>query len=385
MRYLLSNVILLTSRSSSSAIFERDIEPIVSPSPPSAHHHQFNPHRIPRSKGTEQLEQSVPSVLDSAATILAGVGKDEVAVVSPAASLHDLVERSSGFASPIGSLRSRSPSPSRVGTSSPRGDLLLTIPVSPQATSFIASPASILGLQNMGSPPFATHLVPTHSQPSAKSAFVPTTPAAPLPSLTDTNVPDTPTTYTNQIYPIIDSTSSSPQSSPKTTTVEQHPSGQLHPLFVPANVMSPMTSPSSLSSHPPSPVHLPKKRLSFISYNDLLSSTPTTTQPLSSLTTGASAADPPPHIPSVSGLNIASAVYSSACTSPASRAPSLRGYSLGAVGIGPTGGLTHPGKRDSITMLDNLGGEWEREGMGKGLEERLDTVSPTAMPIGGKA
>jgi hypothetical protein len=87
----------------------------------------------------------------------------------------------------------------------------------------------------------------------------------------------------------------------------------------------------------------------------------------------------------VSGLNIASAVYSSACTSPASRAPSLRGYSLGAVGIGPTGGLTHPGKRDSITMLDNLGGEWEREGMGKGLEERLDTVSPTAMPIGGKA
>jgi hypothetical protein len=51
------------------------------------------------------------------------------------------------------------------------------------------------------------------------------------------------------------------------------------------------------------------------------------------------------------------------------------------------GGLTHPGKRDSIALLDNMGGEWEREGLGKGLEERLDAlVSGTSvMPIGGKA
>ena len=40
----------------------------------------------------------------------------------------------------------------------------------------------------------------------------------------------------------------------------------------------------------------------------------------------------------------------------------------------PTGGITHPGKRDSIAMLDNVGGEWEKEGLGRGLEERLDAL-----------
>lgn len=125
-----------------------------------------------------------------------------------------------------------------------------------------------------------------------------------------------------------------------------------------------------------------------MSYSDLLTSTPTTTQPLSSLTTCATVAEPPPHIPSVSGLNIASAVYASGSIHAGSRAPSLRSLPLGAVSIGPTGGLTHPGKRDSIALLDNMGGEWEREGLGKGLDERLDALvlsgSP-AMSVGGKA
>lgn len=119
-----------------------------------------------------------------------------------------------------------------------------------------------------------------------------------------------------------------------------------------------------------------------MSYGDLLSSTPTTTQTLSSLTTSASAADPPPHIPGVSGLSIVSAVYSSGCTSPASRAPSVRNC------LGPIGGLTHPGKRDSIALLDNMGGEWEREGLGKGLDECLDalvlSVAPATISVGGK-
>jgi len=57
----------LTSVHSSSAIFECDIEPIsCSPS-----YHLPNPRRTPRSRQTKQLDQSVPSVLDSAAAILA--------------------------------------------------------------------------------------------------------------------------------------------------------------------------------------------------------------------------------------------------------------------------------------------------------------------------
>ena len=377
----------MPSRSSSSAIFERDIEPIVSSSPPPAHHHQPNPHRIPRAKTTEQLEQSVPSVLDSAATILIGMGKDdEVAVVSPAASILEVFERSSGFASPIGSLRSRSPSPvgSKVGAVSPRSEILLSIPMSPQATSVVPSPASILGLQNMGSPPL-TQLPPPLLQPSARpKPFVQTTVALSNPPDTDTPTSLSNANPTLVNHPVAISRSSSRQSSPRTTTLEQFPAfippGQLP--FTHSNALSP----SSIASHPSSPAHFPKKRLSFISYNDLLSSAPTTTQPLSSLTTCASAADPPPHIPSVSGLNVVSAVYSSGRASPASRAPSLRSFPLGAAGIGPTGGLTHPGKRDSIALLDNLGGEWEREGLGKGLEERLDAlVLSGPLPIGGKA
>ncbi|KAF6755516.1 hypothetical protein DFP72DRAFT_895959 [Ephemerocybe angulata] len=134
---------------------------------------------------------------------------------------------------------------------------------------------------------------------------------------------------------------------------------------------SQIASPSS----PPSLSHGPTKRLSFMSYSDLLTSTPASTHTLSSLTTSASTIEPPPHIPSVSGLNLVSSV--------ASASPSLRGFS------------TSPGKRDSVALLDNVGGEWEREGLGKSLEERLESETvggslrgvPGVVPdvVGGKA
>lgn len=98
--------------------------------------------------------------------------------------------------------------------------------------------------------------------------------------------------------------------------------------------------------------------------------------------------EPPPHIPSVSGLNLASAaqlgLLNAANSSPgaahgapgsvkggmtSSAATSLRGFVMG-----PMGGITHAGKRDSIAMLDDVGGEWEREGLGRGLEERLEAL-----------
>ena len=45
--------------------------------------------------------------------------------------------------------------------------------------------------------------------------------------------------------------------------------------------------------------------------------------------------------------------------------------------------MTHAGKRDSIAMLDNVGGEWEKQGLGKGLEERLEAL--VIPPSGGVA
>lgn len=373
---------MLPSLSSSSAIFERDIEPIVCPSPPNAHYHQPNPHRIPRAKGTEHLEQSVPSVLDSAAAILTHMGNEdvtnEVAVVSPAGSILEVVERSSGFASPIGSLRSRSPSPvgSRVGqVTSAKGEILLTIPVSAQAPQVISFPTSILGLHNIGTPSLSP---PPSTTISPQRPTIHTSPSVANTSDSSGGIKNiggdvsilTPTVMTpsSVYFSASDSVMSSRQPSPKTTTLEHPPNVNCSTNLSPP---SQMTSPS-VSSQPPSPIHHPKKRLSFMSYSDILASTPSTTLPLSSLTTCASSADPPPHIPSVSGLNVVNAVSGS--TNGASRAPSLRGFPLGTISIGPIGGLTHPGKRDGIALLDNLGGEWEREGLGKGLEERLDAL-----------
>ena len=49
-------------------------------------------------------------------------------------------------------------------------------------------------------------------------------------------------------------------------------------------------------------MHAAKERLSFISYSDLLSSTPTSTLPFRSLATSALTSELPPHIPNVNRL-----------------------------------------------------------------------------------
>ncbi|KAJ7633499.1 hypothetical protein DFH06DRAFT_1303530 [Mycena polygramma] len=254
--------------SSSSAIFERDIEPIgLSPAVPGA---KKDPHRIARSKNTEALDQSVPSVLDSAASILTSMTAedgDSIAVTAPAPPMdQSLRSRSSGFASPIGSFRSRSPSPSPRAAGN-RNSLLLSIPP-PQPPHAAGSPA-------------------------------------PAPA---------------------------PGSSPPTTARQ----------FEPAT-----PGPSQAN-----------KRLSFVSYADLLSSTPTATQPLSALTSPATS---PAHIPGVAdgvaGTGAGSAYGGSG-------APSLRNFAFGP---------------EEDRLMDDVGGEWEREGLGKGLEERLEALQGFGM------
>ncbi|KAF7964361.1 hypothetical protein HWV62_9531, partial [Athelia sp. TMB] len=180
------------------------------------------------------------------------------------------------------------------------------------------------------------------------------------------------------------STAGSGGSSPTTTTMEHPPSsfplqGTSHTQHAPAmQSRSPSFPPVPFStSHPPSPMGSPNlslmtpgglntttsNRLSFIAYSDLLASTPTTLQPLSSLTSSASSADPPPHIPSVSGLTQASQHYTP------SHSP-LKGSSL----LRASGVIEgHPGG-EAETGLDDIGGEWEREGFGGGLEERLEAL-----------
>ncbi|KAF8836509.1 hypothetical protein BDN67DRAFT_983890 [Paxillus ammoniavirescens] len=350
-----------SAHSSSSAIFERDIEPIGPPSPPSSHH--SNPHRIPRSKATEQLEQSVPSVLDSAASILASTSpmdEDHIAVVTPARDRDR--QFMSGFASPIGSLRSRSPSPT--STRSPmahRTSLLLSVPGSSSPPAPI--PAPLLSTSPNKDKEAQARLIiqtsPAVIYPAAGTATAAKKLGRSSPSI---NTP------TSAYYSTLSSAGSSPNTTvlelpPATTLVPQpqfQPLQQLqnqipqHPLPIsPSSTYtgSPYAHPLNLS-HPPSPTHGASKRLSFMSYSDLLASTPASMVPLSSFTTCASS-EPPPHIPGVTGFG----------------------------NLHSSGGSIHGRDRDSIALLDDVGGEWEREGMGRGLEERLEAL----MTVPGRA
>ncbi|KAL4063883.1 hypothetical protein V8B97DRAFT_2020629 [Scleroderma yunnanense] len=394
-----------SAHSSSSAIFERDIEPLGTPSPPT-HTHPPNPHRIPRSKTTEQLEQSVPSVLDTAAAILTSASpmeEDQITVVTPA--YERAVRPGSGFASPIGSLRSRSPSPTgttgigvRASNSAlPRTSLLLSVPsspsVQPQPLPFpILNPSTSpkdIQPQRLTIQTHPTTLSPSVSSPQDAGAQTRASPSISTPTsvyystVSSNDESPTTTTLEHPSAPIPTQTSQSQshlQSSPQTqlplapasilptnrtpitsilTPSSHAPAFTGSPYTAPAALAgSPCTYPTTLS-HPPSPTPA-QKRLSFISYTDLLASTPAATVPLSSLT-NCSAADPPPHIPRVSGIT----QYS---------CPSRERGSAGGAERGRGERSAGGADRDSVMLLDDLGGEWAREGLGSGLEERLEAL-----------
>ena len=313
----LSHYLTLThSHSSSSAIFERDIEPIT-PSPP----HPSHPHRTPRGKATDQLDHAVPTVLDSAATVLSSPTDDQViAIVAPASS--DMVSLS-GFSS---RLSSRSPSPTHgranigfMNLPSPSPSIALPLPAYPvvHATS------------------------PKHS--------VQTPPPGPSADPTGDLSPTPTTNYFGGS--ITQEGGTDVQPTPMTVP---HPD----PVVSTAHRSSPPVMPVSplALSHPPSP-HVATKRLSFMSYTDLLTSAPSSTLPLSTLTSSATVSDPPPHLLSVLGIPQHVSVGS------ASASPRTSFYGDKDVREG----------RECL-FTDDVGGEWEREGLGQGLEERLESL-----------
>jgi len=277
---------------------------------------------------TEQLEHSVPSVLDSAVAILAAPDSqdddlDSISIVAPA--LPDAGYQS-GFTSPISRMSSRSPSPTGMGN---RRSLLLS--ASPLQTT---SPLQ-------GSPPFRPTIQANNAPP------------APLPPISATPT----SAYYSASSTAAASEAGSEASSPTTATHHEHP---LHALPGP---QATITIPNNALPHPPSPKNA-TKRLSFLSYMDLLSSTPASTLPLSSLTSSAVASDPPPHLPSVIGFPQAQYAASS---------------SAGSFHASPASILD----RDAaVGILDDVGGEWEREGLGRGLEERLEALNTVTVAPG---
>jgi len=305
------------SHSSSSAIFERDIEPIT-PSPP----HPSHPHRTPRGKATEQLDHAVPTVLDSAATVLSFPSDDQViaVVASTTSELASLSGLSSG-------LSSRSPSPTRgkanvpfVNLPSPSPSLTLPLPAHPSVHA------------------------------AAQPKFIVQTPPA-GPNVDATAVPSPTPTASYFAGSVTQTVSTDAQTTPMTAAPPD-------PIASISQRSSPLVGPVSplALSHPPSP-HTSTKRLSFISYTDMLTSAPSSTLPLSTLTTSANISDPPPHLLSVLGIP--------------------QHVSGGSAGASPR--TSFYGDKDvregrECLFIDATGGEWEREGLGQGLEERLESL-----------
>ncbi|KAF8120905.1 hypothetical protein EV363DRAFT_1367189 [Boletus edulis] len=275
--------------------------------------------------------------------------EDHIAVVTPARERDRDRGFRSGFASPIGSLRSRSPSPtSGKSPARHRSSLLLSVPGS-------SSPSAPIALPLLSSSPTK------ESQGRLTIQTVPAVPSLPVGTATTVKKAGKSSTSINTPTSAYYSTLSSAESSPS-TTVEPLPPPTASPVRTnlqptqPTSQASLALSPSSTYtvspfiyplnlSHPPSPTHAASKRLSFMSYSDLLASTPVSLVPLSSFTTCASS-ETPPHIPSVTG-------FAHSQSRP---------------------GSIHGKDRDSIALLDDIGGEWEREGLGKGLEERLEAL-----------
>ncbi|KAF8573463.1 hypothetical protein K439DRAFT_1625061 [Ramaria rubella] len=353
-------------RSSSSAIFERDIEPLLSALPqasthhPHHHHHLPNPHRTPRSKATEYIEQSVPSVLAEAATALADApDTSNISVIAPASVATPL-----SF-SPVRS-RSGSPSPSPTrriatlpgaGSGGGGGGGNASPPASPRSVHLHPVHRLSTGPLPPGAFPISTDTTPFVQSESPATATVPL-PPSPLPSTS---------------LPLLTAEPSTPPA--PTTTPSTPPSPSPRPL--PRHA----TNPSAAS-----------KRLSFISYSDLLASTPLTALPLSTLTSPPSAL-PPPHLPAVNAAATASVSSPVVSSAPSQGAPSrpLSTYSIGtsagvggfggSLGLGMSGGGGRGGGLGeeqgggvARRLQDDVGGEWEREGFGKGLEERLEEV-----------
>ncbi|KAI4520682.1 hypothetical protein K525DRAFT_225238 [Schizophyllum commune Loenen D] len=358
--------------SAESNIFERDIEAPVTLHPP-AHHHQsshsspassppgvaspscpqHNPHLIPRAHNT--LEHSVPSVLDSAATVLTELSPrevEEISVVTPSVHAPSPQSRGAsprmsmlGIGSPPGTVRSGYTSPAAATSRSPspalgREGLMLNIPQQPP---LIREDSGI-----------------TRSSPTT-SAYL--------------------------------STASSPSVSPRSThaDLEGDAAHQGHireetvttrdrGATIRGGEKPRQASTSTTASAASAASHTINKRLSFISYSDLLASTPASTLPLSALTSNLTSAD-------VEGLEAqgASPGGSPLLGGSASWGAGSTSGSLGAGSAAGSRAASLRGNRDSTYLPSlelSLNGiaaaaaaspspEWEREGLGRGLEERL--------------
>ncbi|KAF8342994.1 uncharacterized protein EI90DRAFT_817561 [Cantharellus anzutake] len=214
--------------SSSSAIFERDIEPVSFHAPAPKH----DPHLVSRAQLHESTEASVPAVLTSAMTALSmspsppppvsldtsqssaskrhSSYEEEISVITPAVNGSPTGIMLSGIATPKSISRSPSPpsgaghSPSqrpsmleKISTNAPPPALstpLIPTPISPTGSpDFVVSQSQKVGKEGNISPPGTAFLL-APSSVSAPTTAVPPVKGVELPASPRQETPNTPST-----------------------------------------------------------------------------------------------------------------------------------------------------------------------------------------------
>ncbi|KAG8990143.1 hypothetical protein FRB93_003309 [Tulasnella sp. JGI-2019a] len=454
--------------SSSSAIFERDIEvPPKNALGVSPNHHaqaSKDPHHTARAIAHEPLENAVPSVLTAAVAALGeyegcpkdgkdakrGASHDEISVIAPVPQSpnHWPTSASASTASKYGMSRSPSPhtlplplpgtasassgastpgsSPSRIGTRQPtnlaqriaEANIATASPPSPTipgafpsfgaaaptALSMSLTPATDPGhtphvtdsnVASRGSTPGVIGIVPPtpNANSFSFSAFhgdVATAGASSPPSAVASPLVLTPPPLT------VGTRSTGSQSARTSRPTSLYEELSLSPLVVTSVVDEPLEVPADVepialsgNGHlhsPPSPQivahtlrdptgstnNAASKRLSFISYNDLLNSTPISSYPLSNLT---SPNAEPTHQIEVSVGN-GRKLGSRQSTINTRASPTAEVFASGFLGAADGGEVPAAGVAGVHNHSHDLkgGGEWERGGFGTGLEERLEAA-----------
>ncbi|WVW82157.1 hypothetical protein I302_104163 [Kwoniella bestiolae CBS 10118] len=375
--------------SSGSAIFERDIEfpPVASlslnPNPTHQQQHHTLNHKSSRlshlSHGSA-LDHTVPAVLDDAVEALTAGGADGLSrgfegleIEAPAPSTIGVGagmarQPSSGLPRKISSgpqsgnnIHSRSPSPISIASK----------------TSSIASPAT--------SPPILGQLntqqqggLPGHGQsqlsPTAgEQGFPGTVPRPAMPQRISTG-PQVPGGWAFGGGSSAGATSL-PAQAESAVAADDRTSSPTSDS--PNNAFQTLT-PTSLPSHI-SP-NKNKHRISYLSYNDLLLSVPTKVTSLEDITSGNLSPDHLPgtvspsmstRSPTMSPHNPLSGDLSPITTTGPGATPPPQGKQ-----VQPKSSFDGHSQRPGA--LGGLGfgeGEWEREGLGKGLEQRLEEVA----------
>ncbi|KIR36930.1 hypothetical protein I352_00242 [Cryptococcus deuterogattii MMRL2647] len=371
--------------SSGSAIFERDIEhpPMASLSlnpNPSHQSHPLNhrPSRLLHLPHGSNLDYTVPAVLDDAVEALTlgdatSRGFEGLEIEAPAPSGTDMARQSSsGLPSSGRKVTAGTPA---VFSSPSRSSSPISID---SLTSSMTSPTQ--------SPPILSQLSPPPSLTGlAAQNGVPASPTSPTVSKTQVTASVPRPTAPRRI-------STGPQlpggwvSNESEKTQEESTSAAVP---APAAVSHP-GPPSAVPPHmSPAKGKPPHHRLSFISYNDILLSVPTQVTTFSEITSGNVSPD---HLPGTVSPTLstrspivppplhgapAAVIPTPSLTIGSREGPAAEPKLNGDAGVNSAKSALGLPEGEWEHSDGPAKGEWEREGLGKGLEQRLEDLAHT--------